>query len=331
MDKNNNIPVFSAARVQSQVQNFSFLPKEGPKRVGFVKGMSCCGQKKDGPQTAPPLVCSEAMLEVVRDLNWEPMLLDAPQVFRPTPPEAEALTRAYQPFCVFATCDLVRDKCDEARKAGAFPLLIGGDHCLAMGSIASAITAHPNIGVLWFDAHADVNTPETSPSGNMHGMPLAALLDLPGIRTTPGFEHRYPVLKPERVAYIGLRDVDEGEKEVIAKLGLSCAFYVDDLKKHGMRALMDQVLAKLCPNNEPVHLSFDVDGMDPIDAPSTGTPVADGVRLHEALEMIAMLRATGNLASADCVEVNPSLGTDEDVRITVANAQVVIAHLLGRV
>lgn len=329
MEQNNNIPIISAARVETPVQAFRYLPSEAPHKVGFVMGTSCCGQKKDGPQTAPPMVCSPAFQDVVRSLGWAHELYHAPQVFKPTPPDVE--TRAYQPFCVFATCDLVREKCDEARAAGAFPFLIGGDHCLAMGSIASALTAHPNLGVLWFDAHADVNTPETSPSGNMHGMPLAALLDLPGIRTTPGFQHRYPVLKADRVAYIGLRDVDEGEKETIASLGLSCAFYVEDLKKQGMKALMKQVLAKLCPNNEPIHLSFDVDGMDPMDAPSTGTPVADGVRLHEALDMIAMLRETGNLTSADCVEVNPSLGNESDVRITVANAQVVMAHLLGRV
>ena len=150
MDHNNNIPIISAPRVETPVQSFRYLPKDGPRKVGFVMGASCCGQKKDGPQTAPPMVCSAAFQDLVRELGWECALHQAPQVFRPTPPDA--VTRAYQPFCVFATCDLVREKCDAARAEGSFPFLIGGDHCLAMGSIASALTAHPNVGVLWFDA-----------------------------------------------------------------------------------------------------------------------------------------------------------------------------------
>lgn len=305
-----------------------FTAKKGD--VTFVWGESCCGQKKDGPQTAPRRVCSTPFLQVLSSMGWKTNTLLAPQVFKPSPAITEPNIKCYEPFSVFATCENVREKVSAAHSAGSFPMLIGGDHCLSMGSIAASMERQPNLGVLWFDAHADVNTPETSPSGNMHGMPLAALMNLPGIHRAPGFDHRYPVLRPERIAYIGLRDVDEGEKETLRQLGLSCAFNMEDLRKYGMKELITQVLRKLCPTGtEPLHLSFDVDGLDPAEAPSTGTPVADGVRLHEALEMIQTVRDTGCLYSMDVVEVNPSLGTEEDAETTIGCAQLVIAHTLG--
>lgn len=298
--------------------------------VAFVWGESCCGQKKDGPQTAPQRVCSEEFLAVIRSLGWKPSIARAPQVFKPSPQIVESGVKCYEPFSVFATCENVRQKIAAAHDAGAFPIMLGGDHCLAMGSVAASLERQPNLGVLWFDAHADINTPLTSPTGNMHGMPLAALMNLRDIQKAPGFEHRYPILKPERVAYIGLRDVDDGEKRLIQEMGLSCAFDMEDLKRYGMKELIKQVIKKLCPTGtEPLHLSFDVDGMDPAEAPSTGTPVADGVRLHEALEMIQYVRSTGCLYSMDVVEVNPSLGTEEDAEVTITNAQLVMAHTLG--
>ena len=325
--------LLSPARVQPSTvpMRFTPAPENGKKEVCFIWGESCCGQKKDGPQTAPPMVCSEEFQDQLKQMDWETSVKRVPQVFKVTPSTAPQ-THAHQPFSVAATCDRVAEACLEAHAEGKFPLLIGGDHCLSMGSVAAtAKRFNGDFCLIWFDAHADINTLDTSPSGNMHGMPIAALIGLEAMKRIPGFEDgRFANVRPDRIAWIGLRDVDPGEWETIHKLGIKTAFTIEDLKKYGMKQSIEMALSTINPNGDlPIHISFDVDGMDPIDAPSTGTPVGDGVRIHEALELVRTLRESGNLAAMDVVEVNPSLGTPNDVVVTVANAQLVIAHALG--
>lgn len=295
--------------------------------ISFVWGEACCGQKKNGPQTAPPMVCSEEFLGLVGKLGWSPRIVRVPQVFEPTPEG----THLHQPLSVAATCNAVDKAMTEEVMKGRFPMLIGGDHCLAMGSVRASARRHPNLCILWFDAHADINLPEQSPSGNMHGMPLAGLLGLESMSHAPGFnEGQFKCLKPQDIGYIGLRDVDEGEYENIEKLGIQTAYHMPDLLNMGIKEQLKRVLKKINPNmDRPIHLSFDVDGMDPIDAPSTGTAVPNGVRIHEAIEMVKTLRETGLLVSMDCVEVNPALGDERDVEVTVRNARWIIAHGLG--
>jgi arginase len=298
--------------------------------VTFIWGESCCGQKKSGPQTAPAMVCTDEFQEVIRDLGWNTAVKRVPQIFKKTPEDQESA--CYQPFCVAATCDAVMAAVNEVAETGAFPVLIGGDHCLSMGSVRASAARYPDLCVVWFDAHADINTIETSPSGNMHGMPIAALLGLPAMLKAPGFaDGRFNCVKPENVGYIGLRDVDDGEKETIKALDMQSAFYMEDLQRDGMRVQINKLLDIINPDRtRPIHVSFDVDGLDPIDAPATGTAVPNGVRLHEAILMMEVIRETGCLVSMDVVEVNPSLGNEFDVDITVRNARWVMAHALGR-
>ena len=316
-------PRISAARVTKHANHLKLVPT---RDVVFLLGESCCGQKKDGPQTAPSLIITEKYLTTIQELGWTPSVVHCPQIFRPTPPEVE--THLHIPFSVAATTDLVAAEVEKAHKEGKFPMLVGGDHCLAMGSVLGSTRRYPNLRVIWFDAHADVNTPDSSPSGNMHGMPLAGLL---GLMKPPGFEDgRYECVSPDRLGYIGLRSVDDGEKVTLKEKGVDIAFDMEHLNQFGIAELTRRVLQKLNPNNEfPIHLSFDVDGMDPMDAPSTGTPVSRGVRLHEAVEMIRIIRETGCLVSMDCVEVNPSLGTHNEVALTIANARVAMANALS--
>jgi arginase len=261
-------------------------------------------------------------------MGWIPEIVHVHQVFRPTPEG----TKLYQPLCVAETCNKIAEANLAAASKGHFPLMIGGDHCLAMGSIAASKKRYPNLCVIWFDAHADVNTEETSPSGNMHGMPISALLGLNAMKNAPGFsEGQFTCLQPGDVGWIGLRDVDEGEYETLEALGMrDAAFHMEDLAKMGIREQLKQVLDRINPNRDrPIHLSFDVDGMDPIDAPSTGTAVPNGVRLHEAIEMVRALRDTGLLVSMDLVEVNPSLGDECDVEVTIRNARWILFEGLG--
>ena len=320
----------TAARVQATKSPSKFTVAKG--NVRFIWGESCCGQKKDGPQTAPPLVCDAAFLDLVRDMGWEPSISRSHQVFKPSPViEDERVSHLHEPFCVAETCDLVARQVSQAHADGAFPILIGGDHCLALGSVKATAQAFPKVIVVWFDAHADINTPETSPSGNIHGMPLAGIIGLPGMNVSAFHNGRFACIQPHQVVWIGLRDVDDGEMKTLAELNVKKnAYFMSDVNRLGMRKIISQIIHDMNPNLDiPMHISFDVDGMDPMDAPSTGTPVVGGVRIHEALELVDALRETGCLVSFDCVEVNPSLGSQKDSEITIANARLVIAHALG--
>uniref|UniRef100_A0A7S1MN90 Arginase n=1 Tax=Neobodo designis TaxID=312471 RepID=A0A7S1MN90_NEODS len=267
------------------------------------------------------------MLDLITRMGWSPKIVRVAQRFEASPEG----TKLYQPMCVAATCNDVAKAMTAEAEAGNFPMLIGGDHCLAMGSVIASARRHPNLCVVWFDAHADVNTEDTSPTGNMHGMPLAGLLGLEAMKNAPGFsDGQFKCLKPQDVGYVGLRDVDEGEYEYIRQLGINTAYHMPDLKNMGITTQLKAVLDKINPNRDrPIHLSFDVDGMDPIDAPSTGTPVPGGVRFHEAVQMVKELRETGLLVSMDIVEVNPALGDAQDVDVTVRNARWILAHALG--
>lgn len=191
---------------------------------------------------------------------------------------------------------------------GRMPILLGGDHCLAIGSIA-AVAAHcrkagKKLRVLWLDAHADFNTREITPSGNIHGMPVACLCGLgPDALTRLGGEA--PAITPEQVRQIGIRSVDPGEKRLVKEYGLDIydMRYIDEV---GMRQTMEEVLEGVDEATH-LHVSFDVDMLDPAIAPGTGTRVPGGVNYREAQLIMEMVADTGRLGSLDVVEVNPAL------------------------
>jgi len=191
---------------------------------------------------------------------------------------------------------------------GRMPIMLGGDHCLAIGSIA-AVAAHcrdvgKTLRVLWLDAHADFNTREITPSGNIHGMPVACLCGLgPEALTTLGGPA--PALRPEQVRQIGIRSVDPEEKRLVLEHGLDIydMRYIDEV---GMRRSIEEALEGVDANTH-LHLSFDVDMLDPPIAPGTGTRVPGGVNYREAQLIMEMVADCGRLASLDLVEVNPAL------------------------
>lgn len=315
-------PRMSAARVLSRPVENKFIRSN---KVTFVQGIASCGQLINGTQEAARLILREPFLEIVKDLGYEASLEDARQVFKPTPPEVH--TSLHEPMTVAATCAEVRRHFESAHANGSTPMLVGGDHCLAIGSISASARKYPNLCVLWFGAHGDINTAESSRTGNMHGVPLSILI---GQSTPEGFED-FKCLTPDRVAWIGLRDVDDAEYALMTSLQMDdVAFDMSDLNKHGIKALTEKVLAKINPHGDrPVHISFDIAGLDPMDAPSTGMAVPMGTRIHEALEMIHIIRATGCLVSLDIVEVNPQMDNHNAVATTIANARSVILESLG--
>jgi arginase len=190
-------------------------------------------------------------------------------------------------------------------QGGHFPLVIGGDHSLALGSIRGA-TKHKKLGVIWVDAHADFNTAETTPSGNIHGMPLAALCGIGDPRLVRLWEESVPVIDPHRVAVIGARDLDEGEKQNLRGTGV-LVLGLEQIDRMGMFAAMQQALAQVSQEVDGLYLSFDVDSLDPHHAPGVGTPVTGGLTYREAHLACEMVAETGKLIGMDLVEVNPIL------------------------
>jgi arginase len=191
------------------------------------------------------------------------------------------------------------------------PIILGGDHSIALATF-SAIQSHfrsknEEVGLIWFDAHADMNTPESSPSGNLHGMPLATLLGygLPQLVNLEGFA---PKLNPKYIAHIGARDLDLGEKKLIRELGINC-WTMHEVDRYGMNYCVEKAIevASQAPNGFAV--TFDVDGIDPLDAPGSGTLVRGGFSYREAHLALERIAETGKMKSFEIVEVNPMLDT----------------------
>ncbi|MBS4201643.1 arginase [Bacillus sp. FJAT-49732] len=186
-----------------------------------------------------------------------------------------------------------------------FPLLFGGDHSIAIGTIAGISKFYENLGVIWFDAHGDLNTEETSPSGNIHGMPLAASMGF-GHPALTGIRGYNPKVNPENVVIIGARDLDKGERELIKSKNIK-VFTMHEIDRLGMTRVMEESIHLLKKRTDGVHLSVDLDALDPHDAPGVGTPVLGGISYRESHLAMEMLEETKLITSAEFVEVNPIL------------------------
>jgi len=228
-----------------------------------------------------------------------------------------------------ATCEALRERVIAALQKGRTPVVLGGDHSIAMGTIAGVSRFHRErggkIGLVWFDAHGDMNTPETSPSGNIHGMPLAAALGL-GESSLSGLSGATPMVDGARAAVVGLRDVDPAERENLKDSGIG-AFTMRDIDERGMRTVMEEAIKRASSGTEGIHVSFDLDGMDPEFAPGVGTPSPGGISYREAHLAMEMLADTEMVISAELVEVNPIL--DQSNR-TAHLGVGLLASLLGK-
>ena len=213
-------------------------------------------------------------------------------------------------------CDQVYQTARASLEEGAIPLVLGGDHSLAAGSVAASAAyarrQHLPIGLLWIDAHGDMNTPASSPSGNVHGMPLAALLGPePGeLSRIGGFS---PTVLPETTVLIGVRNLDEREKDLVRDSGVH-VFTMKDIDRLGVAAVADQALRIVTAGTAGIHVSWDLDVCDPSIAPGVGTPVKGGLNYREAHLLMELVAETGQLRALDLVEVNPTL----DLRNTTA-------------
>lgn len=240
--------------------------------------------------------------------------------------DAESASRL---AAIVDVCRELATRTADAVRSGIKPLILGGDHSLSAGSIAGTATAlaerNQRVGVIWLDAHSDINTPESSLSGNVHGMPVAHLLGLGDTRLSH-LSSMQPALLPEHLVYVGLRDVDDAERALIKSKGIR-AFTMRDIDERGLRAVMDEAVAIATRGTGGVHLSCDVDWIDPAQAPGVGTPVRGGATLREAHLAMEIIHDSNALVAMDLVEINPIL--DRQNR-TAELAAELIASAFGR-
>lgn len=210
---------------------------------------------------------------------------------------------------IAAACAELRRRVERVLEDGAFPVVIGGDHSIACGTIAGISSFHhrkkQKIGLIWFDAHGDMNTPESTESGNVHGMPLAACIGR-GAPELVNLGDRVPMVDVEKAVLIGVRTIDARERQEIKASGIH-VFTVKDIDMHGVHKVMKMAIEIASAGTAGFHLSFDVDGMDPLVAPGVGTPVFGGTTLRESHLIMEHAAESGKLLGLEITEINPIL------------------------
>jgi len=251
--------------------------------------------------------------------------VDQPETAPVGPTEARYLSQ------IVHTCERLAEMVEQAADNGRVPLVLGGDHSIAVGTV-SGMARHfrktdRKSGLIWIDAHADMNTPATSPSGNVHGMPLACLLGM-GPRELANISGRVPAMDASTVAIIGLRSVDDVERFNVRGAGVH-PFTMRDIDERGMVAVIQEALAVACADTAGFHLSLDMDALDPREAPGVGTPVRGGITYREAHLAMELLCDSGKMTSMEIVEVNPVL--DEANRTALLAVELAMSALGKRI
>ena len=320
-----------------------------PHTCSIIGAPMTYGQPYTGTDSGPSLLREAGLREMLSKLGWR--IEDLPDLSFETsqtsvnsssssaesfaPPNFSAKNSELVGLGAYKVFETVKEKLQE----GSFPLILGGDHSIGIGSLAGILSLYPDTGILWIDAHADLNTPYISESGNMHGMPIG--LNIKGmhpplnVASIPGLgwmkEHAIPQLPPDSIVYIGLRDVDPAERRLIRSLKIP-AYTMHEIDRYGIGKTMEMALDHLLKNNpnRRLHLSYDIDAIDPLLAPATGTTVRGGLTYREAHYVAESVAYTGNLASAEIVELNPTLSHADGARETVELGLRIITSFMGK-
>jgi arginase len=232
---------------------------------------------------------------------------------QPESASTEMQNAKYLPI-IQAVCDELAGIVETIVRADRFPLVLGGDHSIAIGTLAGVASGRGEMpGVIWVDAHGDINTPLSSPSGNVHGMPVHFALEAQSV-------------SPERIVFIGLRDVDEGERRIIKERGVK-AFTMSDIDRLGMSRVIDEALAIAGRGPNSLHVSFDMDGIDPSEAPGVGTAVRGGISYREAHFLMEAVAASNTLGSLEITEINPIFDRENQTAILAVE---LISSALGK-
>ncbi len=304
------------------------MESHAKKQVQIIGVPIDLGASRRGTDGGPSAVRIAGLSASLQKMGYDV----CPEIDVPVPTiEASQLGQGKTKFKdqILSVCQTLCRVTKESLSQGEIPLIIGGDHSIAMGSVSGVASFYKekqqDIGLLWFDAHGDMNLPDTSPSGNIHGMPLAHLLGRgdPDLSSIGGIN---PAIKPENVVLIGIRDIDDRERKVIRESGIT-AFTMSDIDEQGMTAISRQALEIVCDNTAGFHLSFDVDGCDPSVMPGSGTLVPGGVNFREAHQLLENCAKTGKMVSMDVAELNPFL---DDKNVSAERAVTLIQSAFGR-
>ncbi|CCK67856.1 arginase KNAG_0A01670 [Huiozyma naganishii CBS 8797] len=287
------------------------------KELTIIQAPFCGGQGKPGVEKGPKYMLKNGLQSQLGDLGWTTTVetpLDAAELklMMERDEVTDQYKRSKRPNLVGDNTKKIYHAVKKTCSEGKFALTLGGDHSIAIGTVSGALAQYPDLGLLWIDAHADINTLESTNSGNLHGCPVSFLLGLnddcpESLKWVPGD------LKPEKIAYIGLRDVDDAEKKIIKDLGIK-AFSMYHVDKYGINKVIEMALQAVHPETNghgPIMCSYDVDAVDPLFVPATGTPVRGGLTLREALFLVERLAETKDLVALDIVECNPDLAVDD--------------------
>ncbi|XP_066138595.1 arginase, hepatic [Euwallacea fornicatus] len=303
-------------------------------KVGILGVPFDKGQAKKGVANGPSVIRQMGLIERLEEIENKLDVKDYGDISYKIPPDLknENIPNMKE-YAHIASCNYEVSKTVKSiLSRGRICVTLGGDHSLGLGTVDGHIKAKDeNVCVLWVDAHGDLNTNKTSSSGNVHGMPMALLVkELSDYWPyLPGMDWQRPIISLRNIAYIGLRSVDSYERLIIDELGIN-AFGMEDIENYGISTVLDMALNKIDPEREKsIHVSFDIDSLDSLEAPSTGTAVRGGMTLREGIQLMEMVHRTRRLGALDLVEVNPFIGSEQDVKKTVDAAIYIIAAALG--
>jgi arginase len=307
------------------------------KVLNLIQAPVALGQGLEGVDEGPGILIQNGLIAQIESLGWKIGIHKEIDIhdLRWDSPEAKLPARQTGvnikfPTELGETCRELASLTEKSSAAHEFTLTLGGDHSIAIGSIGGSLLSRPDLGVIWVDAHGDFNTPATSPSGNIHGMPLTFLAGLMQKYSLPSFDWLKNFLKPDQLVLVGIRSIDAEEKALMKSWGVH-VFSMTEIDRFGIGEVMERAKAILFKNGQrPLHLSYDIDAVDPHFAPSTGTRVRGGLNYREAHYIAEALAETGALVGMDLVEINPRLGYVDPAHRSEENITVEIGlELIG--
>ncbi|HEY0003564.1 MAG TPA: arginase [Pyrinomonadaceae bacterium] len=296
------------------------------KRVSIVGVPLALGCGIAGVDIGPAAIRVARLSQRIAQLGYEVRDLGDMRIARPEPILDQSVKLRYLPE-ISAACEELAVEVRNILDAGEIPIVLGGDHSIAIGSIAGVASycrdRGETCGLIWFDAHADMNTAETSPSGNIHGMPLSALLGYgaPELTGVAGFA---PKLDPRFCAHVGARDIDAGERRLIRELGMRF-FTMREIDERGMSACVDEAIAIASRATGGYAVTLDIDALDPTDAPGSGTVVRGGLTYREAHLAMEKIAEAGGMRSLEVVEINTAL--DNNNRTAELGVELLLSAL----
>jgi arginase len=294
---------------------------ETPRPVAIIGAGLDLGAGRRGVDMGPSAIRYADLAQRIRELgrhvaDWGDVRVPVPEATDMGDPSCRFLAQIKE------VCALVADLVSTAADQGSLPLVLGGDHSIAMGTLGGMAALRGPGAALWIDAHGDLNRPSTSPSGNVHGMPLAAALGVAGDAFS---SDRYPAPSVRRAALVGIRSLDAGERDLLQEIDAR-VFTMSDLDRLGVERVLEEALDYL--SGEPfLHVSLDLDAVDPMFAPGVGTPVRGGLSYREAHLALELVAESGRMDSLDVVEVNPVLDRENE---TGKLAVELVASALGK-